>query len=125
MSAADAFEDNVDAAESLCILLNLKGHVTEKAATGPTGIMAAQTFLPDVVLCDLGLPGLDGYAVARTLRADPSLKNAYLIALTGYGQEQDQRRTREAGFDLHLTKPVDHTALEMALAVREAQQSAR
>ena len=118
-------EDNVDAAESLCILLNLKGHVTEKAGSGPTGIMAAQTFLPDVVLCDLGLPGLDGYAVARRLRADPTLKNAYLIALTGYGQEQDQRRTREAGFDLHLTKPVDHTALEMALAVRHAQQSAR
>ena len=118
-------EDNVDAAESLCILLNLKGHVTEKAGNGPTGIMAAQTFLPDVVLCDLGLPGLDGYAVARRLRADPTLKNAYLIALTGYGQEQDQRRTREAGFDLHLTKPVDHTALEMALAVRDAQQSAR
>ena len=118
-------EDNVDAAESLCILLHLKGHVTEKAGTGPAGIMAAQTFLPDVVLCDLGLPGLDGYAVARRLRADPSLKHAYLIALTGYGQEQDQRRTREAGFDLHLTKPVDHTALEMALAVREAQQSPR
>ena len=118
-------EDNVDAADSLCILLNLKGHVTEKASSGPMGITAAQTFMPDVVLCDLGLPGLDGYAVARTLRAEPRLKNAYLVALTGYGQEQDQRRTREAGFDLHLIKPVDYTALEMALAVKEAQQSTR
>ena len=118
-------EDNVDAADSLCILLNLKGHVTEKASTGPTGIMAAQAFVPDVVLCDLGLPGLDGYTVARTLRADPTLKNAYLIALTGYGQERDQRRTHEAGFDLHLVKPVDYAALEMALAVKLAQESAR
>ena len=113
-------EDNVDAADSLCILLQLSGHVTEKAHTGPAGVKAAQVFLPDVVLCDLGLPGLDGYGVARALRQEQRLKDAYLVALTGYGQEEDQRRTREAGFDLHLVKPVDHAALEMALACRSA-----
>jgi PAS domain S-box-containing protein len=118
-------EDNVDAADSLCILLQLSGHLTEKAHTGPAGVKAAQVFLPDVVLCDLGLPGLDGYGVARALRHEKRLKAAYLVALTGYGQEEDQRRTREAGFDLHLVKPIDHAALEMALACRSAGDATR
>lgn len=116
-------EDNVDAAESLCILLQLNGHTTEKAHSGPAGVKAAQAFLPDAVLCDLGLPGLDGYDVARSLRAEPRFKEVYLVALTGYGQEEDQRRTREAGFDLHLVKPVDHAALEMALACTLARNA--
>ena len=116
-------EDNVDAAESLCILLQLNGHTTEKAHTGPAGVKAAQAFLPEVVLCDLGLPGLDGYAVARALRAEPQFKDVYLVALTGYGQEEDQRRTLEAGFDLHLVKPVDHTALEMVLASKSSRDA--
>ncbi|HZA96830.1 MAG TPA: response regulator, partial [Burkholderiaceae bacterium] len=75
---------------------------------------------PHIVFCDIGLPGLDGYEVARALRGDPESADIYLVALTGYGQQEDQRRTREAGFDLHLVKPVDDSALEMALAMNRA-----
>jgi CheY-like chemotaxis protein len=70
---------------------------------------------PEVVLCDIGLPGMDGYEVARAFRGDPELRSAYLIALTGYGQEEDQRQAREAGFDVHMTKPVDPDALRRIL----------
>ena len=113
-------EDNVDAAETLCVLLELKGHVTEKAHNGRAGLEACRGFKPHIVFCDIGLPGLDGYEVARTLRREPESADIYLVALTGYGQQEDQRRTREAGFDLHLVKPVDDSALEMALAMNRA-----
>jgi signal transduction histidine kinase/DNA-binding response OmpR family regulator len=110
-------EDNEDAAESMRVLLTLCGHQVEVAATGPAGVRAAGERPPEVVLCDIGLPGgMDGYSVARSLRAEPSLATTCLIALTGYGQEEDQRRSREAGFDLHLTKPVDFAELQEALA---------
>ncbi len=114
-------EDNADAAESLCILLELKGHVTEKAHNGPAGLKVARAFQPNVIFCDIGLPSMDGYSVARALRSEPRFEGVSLIALTGYGQEEDQRRTREAGFDLHLVKPIDHAALEMALALCAAR----
>ena len=82
------------------------------AGDGLAGLELTRRLRPDVVLCDIGLPGgLDGYAVARDLRADPTFADLRLIALTGYGQAEDQRRAREAGFDLHLTKPVDPTKL--------------
>ncbi|MFB3819616.1 MAG: PAS domain S-box protein [Candidatus Methylomirabilales bacterium] len=108
-------EDKPDAAESMRLLLEAFGHHVAVAHTGQAGVDLAREFHPEVVLCDIGLPrGMDGYAVARALRQDAS--RAYLIALTGYGQEEDQRRAREAGFDLHLTKPVDPRALEPLLA---------
>ena len=113
-------EDNIDAAETLCVLLELKGHITAKAHNGRAGLEACRGFKPHIVFCDIGLPGLDGYEVARTLRRQPESADVYLVALTGYGQEEDQRRTREAGFDLHLVKPVDDSALEMALAMNRA-----
>ncbi|MEO6193654.1 MAG: chemotaxis protein CheB [Thermoanaerobaculia bacterium] len=101
-------EDNVDAAESLSLLLRLTGHEADVAFDGATGLEKARGFRPEVVLCDIGLPGsLDGYGVARAFRADPELRSAFLIALTGYGQEEDRRRALEAGFDTHLTKPAD------------------
>jgi PAS domain S-box-containing protein len=110
-------EDHRDAAESLQILLQLFGHEVDIALDGPSGLAAVRRFRPDVVLCDIGLPGgMDGYAVARELRADPGLAGLRLFALTGYGQEEDQARAREAGFDLHLTKPVDPAALRRLLA---------
>lgn len=110
-------EDNVDAAESLAMLLQLSGHEAEVAFDGASGIEKARSFHPDVVLCDIGLPGgLDGHGVARAFRADPDLKSAFLIALTGYGQEEDRRRALEAGFDAHLTKPADIEELKRMLA---------
>lgn len=110
-------EDHLDAAVSMEVLLNLDGHQVELAHAGPSGVEAARKFHPEVVLCDIGLPGgMDGYAVARAVRADPQLASAYLIALTGYGREEDQRRALEAGFDLHLTKPVDPSRLQQILA---------
>jgi two-component system CheB/CheR fusion protein len=110
-------EDNADAAESMGLLLEMSGHEVEIAHDGRQGLEAAKRFLPDVVLCDIGLPGgLDGYEVARRMREDPALGRTKLIALTGYGQEEDQRRAREAGFDVHLTKPADPVALGRLLS---------
>jgi signal transduction histidine kinase len=100
-------EDNRDAAESLRLLLEIWGYGVTLAYTGPDGVAAAQTVRPDVVLCDIGLPGMDGFTVAGTLRRLPETASARLIAVTGYGQEEDRRRALEAGFDVHLVKPVD------------------
>jgi signal transduction histidine kinase/ActR/RegA family two-component response regulator len=99
-------EDNTDARETLTLLLQMLGHRVESAATGPDGITRALASRPQVVLIDLGLPGLDGYEVARQVRAALGQK-ARLVALTGYAQEEDRRRTRDAGFDAHLPKPVE------------------
>ena len=108
-------EDNADTAESLRLLLQLMGHNAAVAHTGETGIEAARRLKPDVVLCDIGLPGMDGYAVASHLRDDEAMSKAFLVAVTGYGQDDDQRRARDAGFDLHLTKPADPNAIERLL----------
>ncbi len=110
-------EDNADAAESLQMLLELSGFEVTTAADGMSGLETTRRFHPDVVLCDIGLPGgLDGYGVARELRADSTLHSVRLIALTGYGQAEDQRRAYAEGFDLHLTKPVDPVLLKDLLA---------
>jgi two-component system CheB/CheR fusion protein len=110
-------EDNVDAAESLRLFLDLTGHEVAVAHSGPEGVARAHDCQPEVVLCDIGLPGdLDGYAVARALRSDPELSFTRLIALTGYGEAEDRRLASEAGFDLHLTKPTDPDALLRVLA---------
>ncbi|WP_437911060.1 response regulator [Sorangium sp. So ce327] len=108
-------EDNRDTADILKQLLALLGHQAEVAYTGPAGLAMGRTLAPDVVLCDLGLPGMDGYALARALRADPATARAYLIAQTGYGHAEDRRRSREARFDLHMTKPIDPIELERVL----------
>ncbi|HYU32991.1 MAG TPA: MEDS domain-containing protein, partial [Thermoanaerobaculia bacterium] len=108
-------EDNPDAAAMMRDFLELAGHEVELAATGSAGVEAARQFHPEVVLCDLGLPGMNGYEVAAQLRRDPATAAAKLIAVTGYGREEDRRRSREAGFDLHLTKPVDPVQLRREL----------
>ncbi|MDQ2730126.1 MAG: CHASE3 domain-containing protein [Armatimonadota bacterium] len=108
-------EDNVDAAETLRDVLDLLGHDVEVALSGPEGLEKAQRLLPDVILCDLGLPDMDGFEVARTLRTDPQTASLRLIATSGYGQEEDKRRSREAGFDRHLTKPLDLIQLQEAI----------
>jgi signal transduction histidine kinase len=108
-------EDNADAREMLRIALELDGHRVDTAANGLTGVESALRTPPDLVLVDLGLPGLDGYAVARRLRAALG-DRLTLVALTGYGQTEDRRRTSEAGFDAHLVKPVDPDVLSRAMA---------
>jgi CheY-like chemotaxis protein len=108
-------EDNKDAADSLRVLLELFGYTVEVAYSGQTGVEAATRWQPDVILCDIGLPGLDGYAVAGQLRRHPATADARLIALTGYGTDEDRRKSREAGFDAHLTKPADPAALRALL----------
>jgi PAS domain S-box-containing protein len=115
-------EDNHDAAETLRDLLELFGCTVEVAYSGTEAVAAAPQFRPEVVLCDLGLPGIDGYEVAVTLRRDPAMAHTRLIAMSGYGQEEDQRRSREAGFDLHLTKPVEFVELQRLLAVTPERQ---
>lgn len=104
-------EDNPDAAATLRDFLELSGHEVELAASGTAGVQAAHRFHPEVVLCDIGLPGMSGFEVAAELRRDPETRSARLIAVTGYGREEDRRKSREAGFDLHLTKPVDPVRL--------------
>ncbi|MCC2669478.1 MAG: domain S-box [Armatimonadetes bacterium] len=100
-------DDNRDAADTLCDLLTIYDYQVEVAYSGPDALESARRFRPDIVLCDIGLPEMDGYAVARELRRQPATARIRLIAVTGYGQEEDIRRTREAGFSHHLTKPVD------------------
>ncbi len=104
-------EDNRDAADCLRLLLELLGHEIRVAYTGPDGVEAARNWAPDVVVCDIGLPGLDGYGVARELRLHPRTAHVRLLALTGYGSEEDRRRSRQAGFDEHLTKPIEPDVL--------------
>lgn len=102
-------EDNRDTAETLREIMLSVGHEVAVAYDGREGIDKARAFRPHVVLCDIGLPDVDGYAVARALRADPALASTYLVALTGYALPEDGRRALSAGFDRHLGKP---TAIE-------------
>jgi signal transduction histidine kinase/CheY-like chemotaxis protein len=108
-------EDNRDAAESLAMLLRLWGHEVRTCHDGLSGLKAARSYRPQVVLLDIGLPGLDGFEVARRLRAELG-KGVWLVALTGYGQEEDRCQAEAAGFDAHLVKPADPAALHAALA---------
>jgi signal transduction histidine kinase/ActR/RegA family two-component response regulator len=108
-------DDNVDAAESLAMLLRLADHEVRTAHDGPAGLAAAAEFRPDLIVLDIGLPGMTGYDVARRLREMPEFRSTTLAAMTGWGQEEDRRRSREAGFDHHLVKPVDPAVLEELL----------
>jgi CheY-like chemotaxis protein len=120
-------DDNVDSAQSMSLLLGLEGYVVECAYDGEQALVRAEGFRPHVVLLDLGLPRYSGYEVARRLRgeggaaADPFL---LLVAVSGYGRERDRQAAREAGFDLHLTKPADPDEVLRVLAERRVLRSA-
>lgn len=109
-------DDNNDAAESLGLLLQLRGHEIRIANSGAAALQAAEALNPDIVLLDIGMPDMDGYQVARRLRANPGFQNVAIIALTGYGQEADRRDSAEAGFTAHLVKPVEPSTLESLFA---------
>ena len=109
-------DDNRDSADSLGMLLRLKGNDIRTAHDGLEAVAAADTFRPELVLLDIGLPKLNGYDAARRIRQQPWGAAVVLVALTGWGQEEDRRRSHEAGFDFHVVKPVDLAALEQLLA---------
>jgi PAS domain S-box-containing protein len=117
-------EDNDDAREMLRLVLAHHGHEIHVASDGPGGIAAALRVAPDVALVDVGLPGVDGYEVARRIRASPGGTSVYLVALTGYGQVEDRRAAAAAGFDEHMVKPVDPDRLVAALAARGTARAA-
>jgi CheY-like chemotaxis protein len=116
-------DDNRDAANSLGTLLKFLGADVKIAYDGQSALESLRICRPSVILLDIGMPGLDGYEVARRIRQDAEFSHLVLIALTGWGQEQDRRRTRDAGFDHHLVKPVELGALHGLLASLENQQS--
>jgi CheY-like chemotaxis protein len=108
-------DDNVDAAESLALLLRLEGHDVRVTYDGPAALAAVEAEPPDLVFLDIGMPVMNGYEVARRLREQPGLESLVLVAMTGWGQDEDRRRSQEAGFDHHLIKPVEPEALHKLL----------
>ena len=109
-------EDNLDAAESMTLLLRAKGHDVTVVHDGHDALATARGMSPDVILLDIGLPGMDGFQLAAALRAMPETSRSHLIAVSGYGQEKDRVRSAQAGFDLHLVKPVDPDRLVQAIS---------
>jgi len=114
-------EDNHDAREMMRQLLEIAGHVVHEVADGAAAVAAALALQPDVAIVDIGLPGVDGYEVARRLRLAPGGDRFTLIAVTGYGQPEDRQRAEQAGFDAFLVKPVDPDALQAAVVRRRAR----
>lgn len=116
-------EDNTDAADTMAAVIRLYGHEVCTASTGPAGVEAAIAWRPDAVLSDLGLPGCDGFAVARSIRAVPALASAYLVAISGYGREEDKQAAIQAGFDRHVTKPASPTDVADILEAARGRES--
>ncbi len=109
-------DDNIDSAQSLGMLLEATGHDVRLAYDGPTALQATLDYRPHVVLLDIGLPDLDGYEVAKRIREATTLQNIVLVAMTGYGNVSDLRRSKEAGFNHHLVKPADFGKVQEILA---------
>jgi CheY-like chemotaxis protein len=117
-------DDNRDAADSLSMLLELAGHEVRVAHLGRTALSLAQAFRPDVALLDIGMPDLSGYEVAQQLRRESWGQGIQLIALTGWGQEKDRQQALDAGFNQHLTKPIDPDQLEALISsIRQTEHS--
>ena len=109
-------DDNTDVAETIAVLLSHWGHDVKSAADGPTAVEIAAARHPDVILLDIGLPGMSGYEVAEQIRANPALSDTVLVAMTGYGQAEDKQRSRQAGITHHLVKPVEPLLLQKLLS---------
>lgn len=109
-------DDNKDLTEIMCDLIGFLGHKTICSQDGKDGIAMAKEHHPDIIICDIGLPVMDGYEVAQQLRKDDEIKETFLIALSGYAGAEDRKRSREAGFDRHLAKPADISAIERVIA---------
>lgn len=118
-------DDNADAAEMMATLLELDGHDVRVAHDAESALTVARQFTPDIGLFDIGLPETDGYELARRVRGDTRLLNMYLVAVTGWGQDDDVRRASDAGFDWHLTKPAEPDDVRRALARAAAAAAAR
>jgi two-component system CheB/CheR fusion protein len=108
-------DDNADSADSVAAILEASGHDVQVAYSAQKALEMAVEYQPDIMLLDIGLPDMDGYQVAKHLRQTPELREMRLIAITGYGQESDRERSREAGFDEHMVKPVEWRKLEELL----------
>jgi CheY-like chemotaxis protein len=116
MSRILVIDDSRDAAHMLKVLLTKIGHQVEAVCDGRQGVEAATQSLPEIVFCDIGMPTMDGYEVAQALRADERTRGAYLVALTGYGEDDDRAKAIDAGFDQHLVKPIGLATLQQAIA---------
>ena len=108
-------DDNAACAKTMMWTMEMLGHTAQIALDGPSALTLAKTFRPDVVLLDIGLPGMNGYEICRALRTDTALQNTVFVAQTGWGQKEHHERSKEAGFDYHLVKPVDLNALKNIL----------
>jgi two-component system CheB/CheR fusion protein len=117
-------DDSVDVAESLAMLMQGLAQEIRLAHSGPQALAMARERCPNVILCDIGMPGMDGYELARRLRQEPGLEKVFLAAVSGYGHEEDQRRSQEAGFDRHLLKPIGRATLESLLASVDEKKEA-
>jgi CheY-like chemotaxis protein len=117
-------DDSVDAAESLAMLLEFEGHEIHKAHDGADAVRTAERLRPDIVLMDIGLPVLNGYEACRRIRSQAWGEAIIMVAITGWGQEEDREQSEEAGFDLHLVKPVDHDELLRVVASARSRTSA-
>jgi CheY-like chemotaxis protein len=113
-------DDSVDSAESTAIILEMSGHEVRKAHDGPDALSLAADFRPDVVLMDIGMPGMSGHEVAYRMRQTPGMRDIVLIAMTGYGRQADHEESRAAGFDHHLVKPLDFDKLREVLSAAAA-----
>jgi CheY-like chemotaxis protein len=118
-------DDNQDSACSMTLLLELQGHEVQVAHAGQIALTMAQDRRPDVVLLDIGMPGMNGYEVAKQLRAQNAFDETLLIAVTGYGRASDVKQTESAGFDHHLVKPIDYEKLESLLAARSKRRTGK
>jgi CheY-like chemotaxis protein len=109
-------DDNRDSAETITLMVEMWGHAARTVHDGPAAVDACLQFRPDVVLLDIGLPGMNGFEVARRLREQEGMDNLLLVAMTGYGQEEDRQLSREAGFNHHMVKPIEPAELRALLA---------